>query len=384
MRLVFLCGSLEPGRDGVGDYTRCLAGELVRQGHSANIVSLFDKERTTATKETQYAGDVGVPVLRIPRSISARTRFSAAEEFIKASHPDWLSLQFVPFSFDDKGLPIRFASRLRAIDRNVPWHVMFHELWVGMEVGAPKKLVLLGGLQRRIIRSLLRTLNPTLVHTHAGLYIEQLRNLGFSPKGLPLFSSIPVLTTRDKMPSEKKIKSMVAFGSVHPGAPIDDFMEDLCFYREAEGSNVEITFIGAGGFEVERWMNACRAWNVPAVCLGELSADDVSVVLSRADYGLSTTPALMSEKSSAISAMQAHGLPVICLRQLTVRGFENDFVPSNVSVYKKGSLSQFLDKVPSPSESGDGLSAVASSFVKDLVEVHQPIAIRKSDLAGHL
>ena len=384
MRIVFLCGSLEPGRDGVGDYTRCLAAELVRLGYSATIVSLFDKDGITTTNSIQYAGDVGVPVLRIPRSISARTRFSAAEEFIKASHPDWLSLQFVPFSFDEKGLPIGFARRLRGIDGNIPWHIMFHELWAGMEVGAPKKLVLLGGLQRRIIRSLLRTLNPDLVHTHAGLYIEQLRNLGFSPKGLPLFSSIPVLSSPDKVSLAKKAKSIVAFGSVHPGAPIEDFMEDLCFYREAEGLNVEITFIGAGGFEVERWMNACRAWNVPAVCLGELSTDDVSKVLSKADYGLSTTPALMSEKSSAIAAMQAHGLPVICLRQLMASGFENDFVPSNVSVYKKGCLSQFLDKGKSPSDSGDGLSAVASSFVKELIEAHQPIAIRKSDLAGHL
>lgn len=27
MTILFLCGSLEPGRDGVGDYTRRLAGD---------------------------------------------------------------------------------------------------------------------------------------------------------------------------------------------------------------------------------------------------------------------------------------------------------------------------------------------------------------------
>ena len=381
MRIVFLCGSLEPGRDGVGDYTRCLAAELVRQGHSAHIVSLFDKEGTTVTNNIQHAGDVGVLVLRIPKSISSKTRFSVAAEFIKASHPDWLSLQFVPFSFDDKGLPIRFAKRLRGIDGNIPWHIMFHELWVGMEVGASKKLVLWGRLQRKIIRSLLHTLNPALVHTHAGLYIEQLRNLGFSPKRLPLFSSIPVLSLPDNKPSAKKAKFMVAFGSVHPGAPIEDFMEDLCLYREAEGSSVEITFVGAGGTEVERWMKACRARTVPAVCLGELSADDVSVVLSKADYGLSTTPALMAEKSSAIAAMRAHGLPIICLRQLTARGFETDFVPPHVLIYKKGALDKLLDKSVKSSPIGDGLNAAASSFVNDLIEAHPLDKLRKSNLA---
>lgn len=32
MRLAFICVSLEPGRDGVGDYTRSLAAECIRQG----------------------------------------------------------------------------------------------------------------------------------------------------------------------------------------------------------------------------------------------------------------------------------------------------------------------------------------------------------------
>ena len=32
LRMVLVCGSVEPGRDGVGDYTRTLAAELVRRG----------------------------------------------------------------------------------------------------------------------------------------------------------------------------------------------------------------------------------------------------------------------------------------------------------------------------------------------------------------
>ena len=43
MKLLFLCSSLEPGRDGVGDYTRRLAGECLRQGHEVRLLSLNDK-----------------------------------------------------------------------------------------------------------------------------------------------------------------------------------------------------------------------------------------------------------------------------------------------------------------------------------------------------
>ena len=55
MKIIFLCGSLEPGRDGVGDYVLLLSGELVRQGHQASIIALNDvylQEEYFGYKET--------------------------------------------------------------------------------------------------------------------------------------------------------------------------------------------------------------------------------------------------------------------------------------------------------------------------------------------
>ena len=54
MKIVFLCGSLEPGRDGVGDYTRMLAAEIIRKGHNAAIVALADKYSLEPFIGTQY------------------------------------------------------------------------------------------------------------------------------------------------------------------------------------------------------------------------------------------------------------------------------------------------------------------------------------------
>ena len=42
MKIAFLCGSLEPGFDGVGDYVRMLASEVIVQGHQAVIVAIND------------------------------------------------------------------------------------------------------------------------------------------------------------------------------------------------------------------------------------------------------------------------------------------------------------------------------------------------------
>src|SRR5207253_4173313 len=43
VRVTFICSSLEPGRDGVGDYSRRLAYALERQGHAAQLVGLNDR-----------------------------------------------------------------------------------------------------------------------------------------------------------------------------------------------------------------------------------------------------------------------------------------------------------------------------------------------------
>ena len=43
MKIIFLCNSLEQGCDGVGDYTRLLACELISKGHTASAIALNDK-----------------------------------------------------------------------------------------------------------------------------------------------------------------------------------------------------------------------------------------------------------------------------------------------------------------------------------------------------
>jgi hypothetical protein len=42
LKILFLCGSLEPGRDGVGDCVKNVAGELRIQGHQAAAIALND------------------------------------------------------------------------------------------------------------------------------------------------------------------------------------------------------------------------------------------------------------------------------------------------------------------------------------------------------
>ncbi|MEO7767543.1 MAG: hypothetical protein ABIS01_08960, partial [Ferruginibacter sp.] len=188
MKIAFLCGSLEPGRDGVGDYTRRLAGELIRQGHEAGIIAINDQHFTGEFEGFQESEGLNLPMLRLPSHWPSNQRFKRAASWINSFNPGWISLQFVPFSFNAKGLPFGMSRLLMTLGKNRNWHIMFHELWVGMHIGAPRKEICWGYVQREIILSLIRRLQPRLIHTQSSLYKTQLAKLGVKALLLPLFS----------------------------------------------------------------------------------------------------------------------------------------------------------------------------------------------------
>ena len=43
MKIMFICGSLEPGKDGVGDYTRRLCAHLKKHHIEVGILAYNDK-----------------------------------------------------------------------------------------------------------------------------------------------------------------------------------------------------------------------------------------------------------------------------------------------------------------------------------------------------
>jgi len=80
VKVVFLCSSLEPGRDGVGDYTRRLAAELVRQGHFSAVVSLNDKYISDVFNDIQQSEGTKLAVLRLPSVWPMKARIGYAKK----------------------------------------------------------------------------------------------------------------------------------------------------------------------------------------------------------------------------------------------------------------------------------------------------------------
>jgi hypothetical protein len=152
LKIVFICGSIEPGKDGVGDYTRRLAGEMIRQGHRASILSINDKDVTNSCEEVQDDYGTKIQTLRLPSNKNYSQKIESAKEFLELIKPDWLCLQYVPFSFHPKGLHFGLADMLSKIGKGRKWHIMFHELWIGMDTRSSLKSSCVGFLQQKLIR----------------------------------------------------------------------------------------------------------------------------------------------------------------------------------------------------------------------------------------
>jgi hypothetical protein len=345
MKIIFLCGSLEPGRDGVGDYVRRLACELIKQGHQIAAVALNDHYLVEEFTGTQPANDITLPVYRIPTAWPENKRFDRAREWIKNNNPDWLSLQYVPFAFHTKGLSISLSRQLHKLGEGKCWHIMFHELWVGMDSEASIKVYCWGLVQRFLIKSLILTLKPKVIHTQTQLYIFQLAKLGFTAVYLPLFSNIPRINKSYQAikHSENNIISFVVFASIQPGAPIRQFAEEVAIYSRENNKKVLIIFIGRCGKEQDHWVSECKSSGLEIKLLGEQPTEYISEVLHNATFGISTTPLAQIEKSGAVAAMRDHGIPVLCIaRSWHPRGIIGLDLPYGVIEYKQGNLKECL------------------------------------------
>jgi glycosyltransferase involved in cell wall biosynthesis len=315
MKIIFLCGFLEPGGCGVGDYTRRLAVELIRQGHEIEIIAVNDPWVREEFLGYQTSDGIPVKVYRIPSSVSSANRFDKATNYVKAFDPEWISLQLVLFAFNNKGLPFNLTKLLASLCKGRRVHIMFHELWLGLEKEAKLKILLWGWVQKKIITGIIGKLKPGVVHTQTQLHQFALSKINVKANFLPLISNIPVVVKKVQPVLEDRSQkiSFVIFGSIYYGAPITEFAKEAGVFAKKYEVEICVTSIGRNRKNSDTWIKAFKLEGIKVELLGEQPSDQISHVLSNASYGISTTPYMLAEKSGAVMAMREHGLTVICV-----------------------------------------------------------------------
>lgn len=349
MKIMFLCGSLEPGRDGVGDYTQRLACELMRMGHQVSVIAMNDRFVKTVSDTVEVSDGSSPATLRLPSGMELSKRFEKAGQWTEKYNPEWISLQYVPFAFHPKGLTYQFGRYLSKLGKGRNWHILFHELWLGMHAGSSKKESLWGYIQRRMILSMIATLKPKRIHTQSELYRRKLEQEGIHASLLPLFSNIPVrksdhLTNRSLGDDNHIV--FVLFGEVHStGGPVEEFASEIKSYADQNGLKCSLMIMGRSGNEQVHWKKNWESLGMEVNVLGELSTEDISANFQKAGYGITTTVYGKVEKSGSVAAMLEHGLRVVCVAgQWKPKGMGEVQNISGVMEYKKGNIELLFSK----------------------------------------
>jgi hypothetical protein len=397
MKTAFLCSSLEPGRDGVGDYTRRLAGELIRQGHPCIAVALNDSHISETVFESQEIEGTSIPVMRLSSAAPWDNRTIEARAWLDIFNPDWMSLQFVPFGFHQKGLCFRLGKILAAMNTKASWHIMFHELWLGLGEKAPVKHRVWGALQRLIVMDLMGRLGPRTVHTQAESYRIVLGREKIKAAILPLFSNIPhingdgwdgllePLVTKAVGEKQSRTKFYLAgvLGMVAPEWNAEQAVNTLLPLVERFQKRLVLVFYGKSDLtpEAMKKLKFTLQNRADVVLAGERTSFEISRILQTLDIGLATTPRQVIQKSGAVAAMLEHGLMVLVTRDdWRLRGPDSppDAKSSRLLIPQQFALLKTLPVRDLQPLGDSGVKRVADQM---LAALEAPLSVNRSGLA---
>jgi hypothetical protein len=323
VKIVFLCTSLAPGRDGVGDYVRQLAAACAELGHVCLLVALHDRHLSGSPTVVHRHNEV-----RLSSALPWTRRAAMLGELLRNFDPHWVSWQMVPYGFHPKGiLP---SGCFRLIDAAKPWqnHVMLHELWLGLAQTDRLRLRLVGALQRRQLLAFLRRLAPACLHTTNPAYQLALARHGWPAEVLSLFGNIPVMPVKPDLarvdlaqlaggalPPEPRWLGVI-FGTIHPQWQPDTtlaFLEAAAARADRPIALVALGRVGAHGTRLLTELQKSKS-RIAVFSAGPQPPEKVSCFLQAMDFGIATHPWALIGKSGTAASMLEHGLPVLVPR----------------------------------------------------------------------
>lgn len=317
MNLLFVCAALPPGRDGVGDYTRRLAGACADLGHRCALLALHDPH---TDRILDSAGPA--PLRRLPAALPWAERIAAAERFAAAFAPDWTSWQLVAYGFSPRGLVPSELDRIAAGLRPARRHLMLHELWLGLEAGAGPWARWQGLQQRRTARRFIRHLQPDRVQTSNRTYQAALAHAGVPASVLPLFGNVAIAAGAPGAASpfadwlgggdttRRAAFVALTFGTLHPQWKPAATADWLVRTARTLDRRPALVVAGHAGRHADAATAVFAERGVDVTVLGEQDEATLSRLLRHADCGIAAHPWALLGKSGAVAAMREHGLPV--------------------------------------------------------------------------
>jgi len=331
MKIAFLCGSLEPGCDGVGDYVYKLGLRLSQYGHQILAISLKDRyiDHYYNNEVTRDASKI--QIVRIPAVLKEKERYQRLKLCFDSFGPQWVSLQYVSYSFNNRGTPFRLILELNRLNKNIKFHIMFHEIWQGESLESTVKDRIIGFLQKQVALSLISILKPLSVSTTNNFYRKCFLKSGVEVDVISVFSNIEKGTGKSisvisKLPAfifDNRNEYVIAsfFGGFHCHGELSIRLKELSNnVRSLMNKTLVITHIGRSIGIESQLKHIKDEIQVETFVLGEWEDSDIADYLSSIDLGLSNYPKVLFEKSGTVSALLYNGCPVLFLK----KSFERD------------------------------------------------------------
>ena len=374
--ILFICPTLEPGNCGVADFTLTLATKLSSMGITCACLAVHDHHIGPSPDSSVKSSIFGnIDILRISAKYSWNLKSTLVQSQLDLLKPEWISLQYVPYAYSYKGLPFAFLRVLCSLKTSAKWQITAHELWVDPRQSFRFKI--LSSLQVLIFKRLWKRLRPTVVHVSNRFFQQRLDRLMINSSILPVFSNIPFCPISLPLPQSDSTWRFVLFGSINREWSPFKLLEKIEEARSIHGID-SCHFVSVGkmdSYGAALW-DSLVSLPYPAFSfsrLGMLPFALLSAELQYADFGICVTPDVLVEKSGSVSAMLAHGLPIIICRlsndceswhqELQDRGsyvLLNSSFADNIYVSKKYEPINLLDEAASILVESLGLNSVSS------------------------
>lgn len=305
-RVGLLSGGYPPDFDAIGQYTSRLALALADRGCDVTVFT----ERQEARGREENDGDSPIHVERFFDPSRPSSIRQLGEACRRAGRPDWLIVQFNPFSFGTRGWCPALPSTLWRLRREqgVRIAVNFHETHVP---SWPVNFLAMLAWQYPIFANLAACADRTFVSTNRWKKQVCHWRQQESCHHLPVGSNLPRCAL-SKIEARAQLglpQCPIAgiFGNAHPSR-LTDWIAFAAARIVDVSKDAALLYVGKDGPEISA---ACKAPGIPFLDHGMLPDAEAALRIRTMDVLLSPfLDGISTRRSSAIAAM-LHDVPVL-------------------------------------------------------------------------
>lgn len=298
MNISMLSGGFPPDFDAIGHYSWQLGTQLIKTGNSISILTSQTRPRT---------GDTDMEVLGVfnPREQTTLARLSTALRSL-ASPPEWLIVQYNPFSFGPRGYCPQLITSLQVAKREtgIRIAIMFHETHVPCW---PLKFAAMLSWQYPIFSRLCHTADIAFVSTERWLPQVRKANPHLSCHHLPVGANISLCEiskdeARRKLSIDQNALVMGIFGQAHVSRPMDWIASAVHAVRSKHPAS-QVLYVGPDG---ALFRSACGGEFIDA---GVQPQESLGLYLRAMDFLLSPFADGASTRRGSLMAALQHDVP---------------------------------------------------------------------------